>query len=220
VSASRLILWRHGRTSYNHGNRWQGQLDVPLDDTGLAQASSAAAVLQGLSPAAVVSSDLSRASATAAALGLPVTLDPGLREIYAGEWQGLLRTEIVDRWPAEFDAWRRGDDVRPGGGESRSEAAERAATALIRAAGSVPDGTVVAVGHGASLRGGMTLLLGLPASAWQTFGVLGNARWADLHRRGDHWTLTEYNAGAGRFGEAGREQGRLAEPLKEGAAGL
>jgi broad specificity phosphatase PhoE len=197
VSAERLILWRHGRTSYNHENRWQGQLDVPLDDVGRAQAVETGAALAasfGDGPVVVASSDLSRASETAAVLGLPVELDAGLREVYTGKWQGLLRDEIVAKWPGELDAWRRGDDVRPGGGESRTEVAERAAAAIRRLEARMTGGTLVVVGHGAALRGGMTLLLGLPSAAWSTFDVLGNARWADLRRRRSGWVLRAYNA--------------------------
>jgi probable phosphoglycerate mutase len=197
VSAERLVLWRHGRTSYNHDNRWQGQLDVPLDDVGRAQAVATGAALAasfGAGPVVVASSDLSRASETAAVLGLPVELDAGLREVYAGEWQGLRRDEIVAKFPEELDAWRRGDDVRPGGGESRTEVAERAAAAIRRLESGMSGGTLVVVGHGAALRGAMTLLLGLPSAAWSTFDVLGNSRWADLRRRGSGWVLRAYNA--------------------------
>ena len=199
MSADRLLLWRHGRTSYNHENRWQGQLDVPLDDVGRAQAVSTGAALAasfGPGPVFVASSDLSRASETAAVLGLPVTLDVGLREVFAGEWQGLLRDEIAAKWPEELAAWRRGDDVRPGGGESRSEVAERAAAAIRRLEAGAAGGTLVVVGHGAALRGAMTLLLGLPSAAWSTFDVLGNAQWADLRRRRSGWALRAYNARA------------------------
>jgi len=198
VSAARLVLWRHGRTSYNHDNRWQGQRDVPLDDIGRLQAAAAAGELAASfdgGPVRVVSSDLSRASETAEALGLPVALDAGLREVFAGTWEGLSRDEIVARWPEDFAAWRRGDDVRPGDGESRAEVAERAAAAVGRALASSPAGTLVVVGHGAALRGAMTLLLGFPANGWPAFDVLGNCRWADLRSRGDGWALRAYNAG-------------------------
>jgi probable phosphoglycerate mutase len=197
VSADRLLLWRHGRTAFNHDNRWQGQLDVPLDDVGRLQAVESAAALSATfdgGPVRVVSSDLARAADTAAELGLPVALDPALREVFAGTWQGLLRDEIVARWPDELAAWRRGDDVRPGGGESRSEVAERSAAAMRRAADGMAGGTLVVVGHGAALRSGMTLLLGLPSSGWTTFDVLGNAHWADLRRRRSGWALRAYNA--------------------------
>jgi probable phosphoglycerate mutase len=219
VSADRLVLWRHGRTSFNHDNRWQGQLDVPLDEAGRAQAAVAASSILAFDPVRVVSSDLSRAAATAEALGLPVELDVRLREIHAGEWQGLLRSEIEAGWPEEFAAWRRGDDVRPGGGESRSEAASRAAACMAEFSGEMAGGTLVAVGHGASLRGGMTLLLDLPAGAWQTFEALGNARWADLRRRGDRWVLAAYNGRADlESPPAGRVDSR--SPRSAGAAGL
>ncbi len=64
----RLVLWRHGRTEWNAAKRFQGQIDVSLDAVGLAQAESAAALLAGLHPDRIVSSDLSRARATAEAL--------------------------------------------------------------------------------------------------------------------------------------------------------
>jgi probable phosphoglycerate mutase len=212
-----LVLWRHGRTAYNHDNRWQGQLDVPLDDVGRAQAEAAAPAVLAFDPLRVVSSDLSRASETAAALGLPFDVDAGLREVHAGEWQGLRRSEIVARWPAEFAAWRRGDDVRPGGGESRSETASRAAAAITRAASEMADGTLVVVGHGAALRGALALLLGLP---WSTFEALGNARWAELARRGDRWSVRSYNVGRADLEppRPGRVDSR--SPRSAGAAGL
>ena len=65
ASARRLVFWRHGRTTWNAEQRFQGQTDIPLDDTGLAQAARAAKVLARLKPSLIVSSDLSRARATA-----------------------------------------------------------------------------------------------------------------------------------------------------------
>lgn len=213
MSADRLILWRHGRTSYNQENRWQGHLDVPLDDVGRAQAVATGAALAasfGTEPVVVASSDLSRASETAAVLGLPVVLDAGLREVDAGAWQGLLRDEIVAKWPEELAAWRRGDDVRPGGGESRTEVAERSAAAIRRLESGLSGGTLVVVGHGAALRSGMTLLLGLPPAAWSTFDVLGNSHWADLRRRRSGWVLRAYNATPpGRADLEGHPAGRV-----------
>jgi glucosyl-3-phosphoglycerate phosphatase len=77
------VLWRHGQTIWNAESRFQGQTDIPLDDTGEAQAAGAASRLATLRPDAIFSSDLTRAASTAAPLarltGLAVTLDKDLR---------------------------------------------------------------------------------------------------------------------------------------------
>ena len=117
------MLWRHGQTTWNVEHRYQGQTDIPLDDTGIAQAKAAARRLAGLRPDALFSSDLSRAQQTAAALvkltGLPVTLDKDLRERYGGDWEGLSDQEIRERYPAERAAWN------PPNGEATPVIADR-----------------------------------------------------------------------------------------------
>lgn len=183
VRASRIILWRHGRTEYNLQGRFQGQIDIPLDEVGRGQAESAATYLALEEPAAIVSSDLSRAHQTAQALasrvGLEVEIDEGLREINAGEWEGLTRPEILEHWPDEFHAWRRGDFIRIGGGETRPEVAQRVAASILDHAQRV-DGTLVIVSHGAALRGATLELLGLPLEQWGSFVGLSNAHWTIL----------------------------------------
>jgi broad specificity phosphatase PhoE len=200
VTASTLVLWRHGRTPFNAENRIQGQLDVPLDDVGRAQAVAAAAHLSTLPIDAVVSSDLVRAVDTATALtsltGHPLTRDPALREVDAGEWQGLLGSEVTRQWPEEHAAWRRGEDVRMGGGENRTELGQRLAAAVERHAATVPDaGTLLVTSHGAALKAGVLRLLGLPVSAGTALAGFRNAHWAVLRRRSHGWALEEYNAG-------------------------
>ncbi|NAZ76262.1 histidine phosphatase family protein [Kineococcus sp. T13] len=200
MTASTLVLWRHGRTASNAENRFQGQLDVPLDDVGRAQAREAAAHLAALGVDALVASDLSRAADTAAALtalsGVPARLDPALREVDAGRWQGLLHHEITAQWPQEYAAWRRGEDLRIGGGETRTEVAERTTAAVRGHADAVDDGgTLVVASHGAALKAALLRLLGLPVTAGGAFAGFRNAHWAVLRRRAEGWSLAEYNAG-------------------------
>ena len=201
MSASRLVVWRHGRTAWNLGERFQGQTDIPLDDLGITQARAAAARLAALAPAAIVSSDLQRAAQTADELarltGLDVTYDPDLREIDAGSWAGFTRTEFGERHPeiqARIDA---GEDIRRGGdGETVAEVAERAEKAFHRAIDLVADGeTVVAASHGLATRVGVSRLVGLPPEHWDAFGGLSNCSWVvcEPGRRG--WRIVEWNAG-------------------------
>jgi len=237
VTADRLLLWRHGRTSYNEQGRFQGLVDVPLDAVGLVQAQAAAQVLAarlaGVRPLRLVSSDLSRASTTAAELsrllGVAAEADPALREIDAGAWEGLERREIGRRWPADLDAWNRGDDIRVGGGERRSDATRRTFEAIDRHARAMDGGALVVVSHGAVLRGATALLLGLPADAIRAFAVLGNAHWIEAVLASDagpggvpaRWRLVAYNIaapGAPADGEPGDTSDAPARALTDPAA--
>jgi glucosyl-3-phosphoglycerate phosphatase len=190
----RLVLWRHGQTTYNAEHRFQGQRDVPLNAVGRAQARQAAGHLLTLNPAQIWSSDLVRASETAGILadmtGLAVQTDKDLRERHGGAWEGLTTDEIRERYPDDLAAWQ------PPGGETSEYVAERTAAALTRIADqSDPGSLVVVVGHGASLTWGMSRLLGLGD---RVTGGMGNCCWTLMSRRveGTRWRLLEFNVGA------------------------
>jgi probable phosphoglycerate mutase len=186
------VLWRHGQTVWNAESRFQGQSDIPLDETGQVQAERAARLLAALRPDLIVSSDLSRAAQTAAPLarltGLDVTLDKDLRERHGGRWEGLTDTEIRTRYPAEHAAWN------PPDGEPSAVVADRVAGALHRIAEAEP-GLAVVVSHGAALRLGMSRLLGMPDELFGVLGPLSNCSWSVLGRRRGRWRLVEHNAG-------------------------
>jgi probable phosphoglycerate mutase len=193
-SRIRLLLWRHGQTTWNVEGRFQGQTDIPLDATGEQQAERAARLLAALHPDAIISSDLSRAMATAAPLsrltGLTVTTDKDLRERHGGAWEGLTNAEIRTRYPVEYAQWL------PPGGESTAMVGERAGAALQRIADTLAPGSLaVVVSHGAALRLGAAVLLGLPEELWGVIGPLSNCSWSVLARRSQHWRLIEHNAG-------------------------
>jgi glucosyl-3-phosphoglycerate phosphatase len=202
VTARRLVVWRHGRTTWNLEGRFQGQTDIPLDELGVMQAQEAAARLAALAPAAIVSSDLQRAAQTAAELarltGLDVTYDPDLREIDVGSWAGMTQEEFRKRHPAHQARMHAGEDLRRGGdGETVAELAERAEKAFRRAIDLVSDGqTVVAASHGMAARVGVARLIGLPPAHWDVFGGLSNCSWVvcEPGRRG-RWRIVEWNAG-------------------------
>ncbi len=188
------MLWRHGRTIWNAENRFQGQTDVPLDDTGEAQAALAAGRLATLCPDAIFSSDLVRATGTAAQLarltGLAVRLDKDLRERSGGSWEGLTDEQITARFPAERASWN------PPDGESTTAVADRVGAALQRIAATLGGGGLaVVVSHGSALRLGISRMLGLPEDLFGALGPLSNGSWSVLGIRGDRWRLLEHNAG-------------------------
>ena len=199
-SPRRVVVWRHGQTAWNAGYRFQGQLDIELDDVGRAQAARAARLLAGLSPSAIISSDLARARTTADALalvtGLPVALDKRLREIDVGSWSGLTFAEVSERFPVEAAEWADGGEGRRGGGESLVDVGARAFEAVSEALVTLPAGaTLVVVTHGACGRAVIASLLGLTASSWRALGSLANCSWSIVRETPHGWRLAEHNAG-------------------------
>ncbi|HEY9328072.1 MAG TPA: histidine phosphatase family protein [Streptomyces sp.] len=196
----RIVLWRHGQTAWNLERRFQGTTDIDLTDEGVGQARRAARLLASLKPDAIVASDLRRAAATAAELaaitGHAIAHDPGLRETYAGAWQGLTHEEIVGLYGEQYAAWKRGEPVRRGGGELETEVADRAAPVVLAHADKLPDGgTLVVVSHGGTIRTTIGRLLGLEAHHWEGLGGLSNCCWSVLGEGARGWRLLEHNAG-------------------------
>lgn len=110
MSVTRLCLVRHGETAWNAEGRVQGQLDVPLSATGLAQARAVSSALAGETFSAIYASDLARVRQTAepaaARLGLEVRLEAALRERHYGMFQRLTYVEAKERYPAEYARFR------------------------------------------------------------------------------------------------------------------
>lgn len=188
------MLWRHGQTAWNLEQRFQGKADVPLDEVGIAQAERSARLLAALSPTKIVSSDLSRAAATAQALGrvtgLPVTHDRELRERDGGEWEGLTSAQIRERYPEQHALWE------PPGGETAEQVGKRVAAALERYADQLDsDGLLVVASHGAAIRLGIAAFLGFPQELWPVLGGLSNCCWSVLAEGRYGWRLAEHNAG-------------------------
>ncbi len=154
-----ILLARHGETDWNREGRFQGHADPPLNEAGRAQARALAERLAEVELDAIYSSDLRRARETAeivaAAKGLTVTTDPGLREVDVGSWSGLTRGEIADRFP----------DAEQHDGESAEEHLARVLAAVDRIARAHTGGRILIVSHGGSLRRLHTHALGEPVEA-------------------------------------------------------
>jgi probable phosphoglycerate mutase len=168
VAPTTILIARHGETDWNRVGRFQGHADPPLNATGRAQAAQLADRLAGMGVTAVHSSDLARASETAAIvaarLGIEVTPQPGLREIDVGEFQGLTHGEIDARWPearARFE--ERGYGW--GHGETFDELSGRVVATLLAIAETHPGECILAVGHGGTVRAALAHADGLDVVA-------------------------------------------------------
>jgi glucosyl-3-phosphoglycerate phosphatase len=204
VTLYRLVLARHGRTTWNAESRMQGRLDPDLDDEGRAQALAAAPLLADYDPALLVASDQVRAWRTAEAVakeaGLVPRPEPRLRETSLGDWEGLTGPEVDAGWPGGLEAWRTDPGWAPPGGESRVEVARRAAPVLDELAeelsGSDDRQTAMVVAHGGTISALTASTLGWPVDAWHSLQPLHNCAWAVLEHRIDRWRLRGWGLGA------------------------
>jgi len=171
-----IILIRHGQTAWNKEERIRGQVEVPLDATGLAQAErTAARVVSEWRPVAVYCSPLQRAVQTAQALasllGLAVQPTPGFNDMHFGEWQGLKPAEVERRWPDMARAWLQAPDrLTFPGGESLDRLRDRSMAALREIIARHSRGDVVIVGHTVVNRVVLMAVLGLDNSHYWRIG--------------------------------------------------
>jgi broad specificity phosphatase PhoE len=150
VTETRIVVVRHGQSTWNADGRWQGQADPPLSALGEAQAQAAAEACPEVD--VVVASDLVRADHTARIIAGhrgfgPVRPEPRLRETFVGEWMGLTRDEIEEAWPGWLAAER-----RPPGFETLAAVTQRATSALLDLHATYPGRTVLVVAHGGVIR--------------------------------------------------------------------
>ena len=205
MTLRRVVLLRHGQTDYNVAGRMQGHIDSQLTEEGREQALRAAPVLGAMPFDRIVSSDLARAVDTANTiadvLGLPVKLDPRLRETHLGEWQGRRVDEVEVDYPGQIAEWRGDPRWTPPGGESRVDVVRRSLPVVEEIDADLADEpgaqSLLIVAHGGMIGGMVSGLLDLPEDVWPIIGGMGNCKWAVVARRADHprWRLSGYNIG-------------------------
>lgn len=191
MPSTKILLIRHGETDDNRALVFQGQQGRGLNAHGRDQAARLAARLVGIKApvAALYASDLERARETAeilgGALGIAPTTEPGLREVDVGTWTGLSYERIAERFPQQWAAWNRGEDVRRGGGETYGELGERMHQAISAIADAHPGGKVLVVSHGAAIKTLVARVLGLGPAGLRTFRVAGNTGVSVIERATD-----------------------------------
>lgn len=187
-----LTLVRHGESTWNATQIWQGQSDVPLSARGRVQVRALAARLFGECFDHRVASDLSRAFETAGGLGEPASPDPRFREIDVGAWAGLARDEVAARFPDEVAGLRAGLPVRIGGGESMPEFEGRVDAAIDALRAEHRGKRVLVVTHGGVIRAIATRVLGVRGRASPLVGV-GNTSLTRLACEGELVRIEAYN---------------------------
>jgi broad specificity phosphatase PhoE len=174
-----ILLARHGETDWNRDGRFQGWADPPLNDLGREQARALAHQLRHTPFDAVFSSDLRRASETAAIVAephrVPVVVDRGLREVDVGSWSGLTRSEIDERFlgAAHHD------------GETREEHLARVLATVERIAREWVGRRILIVSHGGSLRALRRHCIGEPVHPIPNCGVF------ELHYRDETFVAAD-----------------------------
>jgi broad specificity phosphatase PhoE len=195
--AVRLLLVRHGESTWNFEHRIQGQSDPPLSEEGRRQAERLGRRLIGQTFAGFYSSDLKRALETAGSIatatgGRPEPMN-ALREIYLGEWEGLRTEELARRFP---EAWRRWAaepnwDLVPGG-----EGAERFETRVVGALDALfarhRQGDVLVVTHGGVIQVALHSVLGRPSRGLFVFRI-ENASITMIEMRNDRLVIGGVN---------------------------
>lgn len=171
---TRIILVRHGETTWNVEGRYQGQEDTPLSERGLAQAARLAEGLKDVTIDRAISSPLKRSFITAETVagrhGLVVTADARLSEINHGSWEGRLAGEIEAAYPEDFARWHTAPHLvqMPDGGERLEDVRRRAREAFDEYASAYDGETVLVAAHDAVNKAVICDLMGLDMSHfWQ-----------------------------------------------------
>ena len=200
-----LLLIRHGQSLANLTRFFAGHTDVALTDLGLRQAECTAEFVVSRYPIArVYASDLKRAYQTgevvARRLHLPIIADENLREIYAGQWEGLPFTEIAEQYPEDYHCWF--TDIghcRPTGGESTEELLERAEMVLEKIAMENPGSVVAVATHATVIRAVQSQISGVGLAGMKDVPWVVNASVTELHYENGKFTL-------GKIGQAAHLQ--------------
>ena len=156
MSETTIYLVRHGETDWNLEQRYQGQQDIPLNETGIKQAKFVAENLNNSSFTALYSSDLIRAQQTALEISkkvkLPIITNKALREINQGDWEGLLIKDVLVAKGEEVRAvYLNPYTVRKPGGESIAEVADRMYAYLNHLTEIHDQETIIVVSHGLAI---------------------------------------------------------------------
>lgn len=174
-----IVFLRHGQTDWNAQGRFQGQHDIPLNKTGRDQSRKAARRWGHTEFDAALVSPLQRAQETARIMlrerDVQCTTDEAIQETHGGKWEGLLFTDIAERWPDEHAAFRLPNiDAGPVGGETPRQSGTRTAHAVVQALENAD--VLLVISHGNTMRAAAHLLAGYDDEDYASVPRLDNCR--------------------------------------------
>ena len=181
---TKILLVRHGYSEYNHVKKFTGHLDISLTPLGVKQAEiTAQYLLERYKIDGIYSSDLSRAVHTAKpvaeALGLSIVTDKRLRELNLGDWTDMYIADVKEKYPVEYEAYRKG--ARCLGGESLDELKDRALAAVYEIAQANEGKTVLIVAHGGTIRAILRGLQNLSVEEASKVPIVSNNSVTEIH---------------------------------------
>lgn len=194
----RIILIRHGETTWNVEGRYQGQEDTPLSPTGIAQGKAAGLALKDISIDAAVSGPLSRAFDTCRFITkyhhVNIRIDERITEISHGRWEGVHADEIKKNYPKEFELWHnRPEKVQMPGGESLEDVRKRVRAAFDDYAAIYQGKTLLVAAHDAVNKVILCDLMGLGMEHFWHFKQ-DNACINVIEEHEKSWRLVTLNA--------------------------
>jgi alpha-ribazole phosphatase len=174
----KLLITRHGETDFNLARRYQGQSDIPLNQTGIQQAELIAKRLTGEKIDAVYSSDLSRAADTAKKIASmqmqspELQTDPRWRELSFGDWEGLNHEEMNAGWHDLVTTWYADPaNTSTPNGETLSQLADRVKSVLDELKNKHNDETIVVVSHSGAIQALLCFTLGVDLNRYWQFRI-------------------------------------------------
>lgn len=192
---TKLILIRHGESQANRHHLFAGSYDAPLEENGLHQARiTAKFIAENYKVEKIYSSDLRRAFSTAQALadelGQNVEKAPKMREIGAGDWEGMKFSDIIEKYPNEYKAWTEHIDMaRCPNGESIRELGQRVFAELKRIAEENDGKTVAIATHATPIRTSQCLITYGSLDQMQSIPWVSNASVTVYNYENGEWSI-------------------------------
>ena len=188
---------RHGESEGNLHDLFIGVTDLDLTDLGRKQAERVASYFKDIEIDAIFSSDLLRAYHTACPLaemkGLPITKCEKMREIYAGEWEGMVFSDICEKYPMGAIWWNDTGNACPVGGESVAELQVRILAEVSRIAKENEGKTICIFTHFTPIYALRTAWEGVPLSEMKNMPKPSNASVTHaIYENGEFSQLVEY----------------------------